>query len=210
MPGWACRTCTWVRSRTTGVRWPSLSGPTRRGRGSGRSFAGRCRRAPARRPRGLCRSLGGGARPVRAGTAAVSERRTVARVCAATRAIAADLARMAAETAGRTGRAASPRRLRQRAAGQHHLPKSGRGKAGAVYPVIAGLEFMADDRLGRPLGTFDRPRPERAEARASAGPSGNVRLSLAALERLAVALVPASPQTQAAFDRASAAGGWTG
>ena len=32
---------------------------------------------------------------------------------------------------------------------------------------LTGLQFSHDMRLGRPLGTFDRPRPKRAEARRS-------------------------------------------
>ena len=73
----------------------------------------------------------------------------------------------------------------------------------AVYTqLVTGLEFVADERLGRPLGTFDKPRPERAEARASGRSLRNVALSLAALRDLAKALNPDSPLTLAAFDRA--------
>ena len=68
--------------------------------------------------------------------------------------------------------------------------------------LVTGLEFVADERLGRPLGTFDKPRPERAEARASGRSLRNVTLSLAALRDLAKALNPDSPLTLAAFDRA--------
>ncbi len=73
----------------------------------------------------------------------------------------------------------------------------------AMFTQLAtGLEFLADQRLGRPLGTFDKPRPERAEARASARSLRNVTLSLTALRDLAATLHPASPLTLAAFDRA--------
>ncbi len=70
--------------------------------------------------------------------------------------------------------------------------------------LLGGLEFLADDRLGRPLGSFDKPFPMRAEARASGRSLRNVRLSLAALRAMAVALVGGIPQTLAAFDRADA------
>ena len=30
--------------------------------------------------------------------------------------------------------------------------------------ISTGLEFTSETRLGRPMGTFDRPRPNRAEA----------------------------------------------
>ncbi len=68
--------------------------------------------------------------------------------------------------------------------------------------LAAGLEYIADQRLGRPLGTFDKPRPERAEARASGRSVRHVILSLVALRDMAAALNPASPLTLAAFDRA--------
>jgi uncharacterized protein len=75
----------------------------------------------------------------------------------------------------------------------------------ALFTQLAtGLEFVADQRLGRPLGSFDKPRPERAEARASGRSLRNVVLSLTGLRDLAVRLDPDSPQTLAAFDRAIA------
>lgn len=124
------------------------------------------------------------------------------RVCEATRAVARDLARMAAETeAGWTGGFAEALETAGNAGNTAFLSPV-EARQALFTQLIAGLEFTADDRLGRPLGTFDRPRPERAEARASGRSVRNVRLSLASLERLAVALVPASPQTQAAFARA--------
>ena len=54
--------------------------------------------------------------------------------------------------------------------------------------LSAGLQFTSETRLGRPLGTFDRPRAKRAEARRSARSSKHVTLSLKALNELAVAL----------------------
>ena len=67
----------------------------------------------------------------------------------------------------------------------------------ALYPTEAdalrtlfgaaatGLEFNADARLGRPLGTPDRPRPERAEARLSERSLRNVAVSVQAIGDLA-------------------------
>lgn len=75
----------------------------------------------------------------------------------------------------------------------------------ALYTaLITGFEFVGDDRVGRPLGTFDKPRPERAEARASGRSLHNVTQSLAALQQFAKALVPDVPATDAAFARAFA------
>ena len=68
--------------------------------------------------------------------------------------------------------------------------------------VVTGLEFLEDQRLGRPLGTFDAPHPERAEAVASGRSMTNIRLSLAALRAMVVTLTPDVPLTMAAFDRA--------
>lgn len=71
--------------------------------------------------------------------------------------------------------------------------------------IITGLEFTADVRLGRPMGTFERPRPKRAESWRSARSQRNVVLSLQALHALAVALSDAPiPTTDAAFARAIA------
>ncbi|MFD2739159.1 imelysin family protein [Sulfitobacter aestuarii] len=69
--------------------------------------------------------------------------------------------------------------------------------------LVTGLEFNADQRLGRPMGSFERPRPKRAEAWRSARSLRNVTLSLAALRDLAAGLLDApTPATDAAFERA--------
>ncbi len=54
--------------------------------------------------------------------------------------------------------------------------------------VLTGLQFTADTRLGRPLGSFDRPRPKRAEARRSGRSARHVALSLGATRELALIL----------------------
>lgn len=46
--------------------------------------------------------------------------------------------------------------------------------------LSTGLEFASQTRLGRPMGTFDRPRPNRAEARRSGRSLRHVVPSLAA------------------------------
>jgi uncharacterized protein len=68
--------------------------------------------------------------------------------------------------------------------------------------VIAGLEFAQDQRLGRPLGSFDVPHPERAESIASGRSLRNLRLSLQGLRAMVETLTPDVPKTMAAFDRA--------
>jgi uncharacterized protein len=68
--------------------------------------------------------------------------------------------------------------------------------------LVTGIEFVKDARIGRPLGTFDAPRPERAEARASGRAGRNIVLSLTALRAYALALDPAAGRTADAFDLA--------
>ena len=74
----------------------------------------------------------------------------------------------------------------------------------ALYTALStGLEFLHDQRLGRPLGTFDRPRPRRAEARRSERSQRHIELSLAALRDLATSMVDGDlTDTRAAFAKA--------
>lgn len=59
----------------------------------------------------------------------------------------------------------------------------------AVYTqILSSLEFTADTRIGRPMGTFERPRPNRAEARLSGRSLRNVVLATEAAVDLADAL----------------------
>ncbi|MEM6941601.1 MAG: imelysin family protein [Pseudomonadota bacterium] len=77
----------------------------------------------------------------------------------------------------------------------------------ALYTALStGLEFLHDERLGRPLGTFDRPRPRRAEARRSARALRHISLSLAALEELATVMYDGDlTETKSAFAAAKEA-----
>lgn len=68
--------------------------------------------------------------------------------------------------------------------------------------LVTSLEFTDDFRLGRPLGSFTTPRPERAEALASGRPLRNILLSLQAQRAMVATLTPDAPLTFAAFDRA--------
>ncbi len=79
-----------------------------------------------------------------------------------------------------------------------------REAAQALYTALStGLEFTAEQRLGRPMGSFDAPRPQVAEARRSGRPLRNVILSLEALRDLARALADHPiPATEAAFAEA--------
>ena len=64
--------------------------------------------------------------------------------------------------------------------------------------LSTGLESTAQTRLGRPLGTFDRPRPNRAEARRSERSQRHVILSLEATRELAALI----SDQNAALDKA--------
>lgn len=123
--------------------------------------------------------------------------------CALVRAMAADLAGLGREvdtawredfaaTLSSAGAAGNSRFLSQREASQ------------ALYTALAtGLEFVADQRLGRPMGSFDTPKPQVAEARRSGRSLRNVVLSLEALRDFANVLSDApTPKADAAFDRA--------
>lgn len=121
--------------------------------------------------------------------------------CPLIQATAADLARIATELVAdwgpygdlllMAGNPGNPRYLTEAEATQ------------ALFTQLAtGLEFIADRRIGRPLGSFDKPRPDLAEARASARSLANITLSLQALRDLALTLDPDSPRTDAAFAHA--------
>ncbi|MEM6759142.1 MAG: imelysin family protein [Pseudomonadota bacterium] len=68
--------------------------------------------------------------------------------------------------------------------------------------LTTGLEFTENMRLGRPLGTFERPRPNRAEARRSERSLRNVVLSLEATQALAAQLSGGSAAVAADYERA--------
>ncbi|TNE37986.1 imelysin family protein [uncultured Roseovarius sp.] len=71
----------------------------------------------------------------------------------------------------------------------------------AIYTqILSSLDFTADQRLGIPMGTFDRPRPARAEARRSERSLRNAVLATKAAHGLATALADWNlPETDAAL-----------
>ena len=72
----------------------------------------------------------------------------------------------------------------------------------SLYTVLlAGMEYLADQRLGRPLGSFDDPRPLRAELRRSEQSLPMIQTQIASLRELSAQLGDA-PLTDAAFARA--------
>lgn len=87
-----------------------------------------------------------------------------------------------------------------RRAGQNDTYRSEEEALRQLFTALTtGLEFTADVRLGRPLGTFDRPRPKRAEARRSERSLLHVVLSLNSLRELAALMSETDPRLDAAF-----------
>lgn len=123
--------------------------------------------------------------------------------CTLARAISLDLSRMAGEIDSEWHESFAETLLTAGEPGNETY-LTGKEAAQALYTALAsGLEFVSDQRLGRPLGTFERPRPELAEARRAERPKRNVRLSLEALRDFARTLAPGPiPETETAFEGA--------
>jgi hypothetical protein len=114
--------------------------------------------------------------------------------CALVRTMTADLANtVQAIRAGWTGGHAEALRTAG-APGNAAYPAEADALRTLFGAAAGGLEFNAEARLGRPLGTLDRPRPERAEARLSGRSLRNVAVSVGAIGDLAAILAaPAGP-----------------
>lgn len=65
--------------------------------------------------------------------------------------------------------------------------------------LLLGLEFTSDTRLGRPMGSFDKPRPKWAEARRSGRSLRHVLLSLESTQELAAFLSNGDESLEQAF-----------
>ncbi|GGA17137.1 imelysin family protein [Neptunicoccus cionae] len=66
--------------------------------------------------------------------------------------------------------------------------------------ALTGFQFTKDTRIGRPLGTFDKPRPKRAEARRSGRSLRNVVLATDASLDLARQLGQGEDALQSRYD----------
>jgi hypothetical protein len=84
--------------------------------------------------------------------------------------------------------------------GRYHTETEAR--QAMLTALVTGIEANADARIGRPLGSFDQPRPERVESRLSGRGTRNIALSLAALRDLAARLYAQDSVTDAAFAKA--------
>lgn len=124
--------------------------------------------------------------------------------CPLIRATTADLARLADEVQGGWTSGFADQILTAGAQGNTRYLSKAEARQALFTVLVTGLAQLHDQRLGRPMGTFDRPTPERAEARASGRSLRNILLSLQALRALATSLTEPAPQTQAALGHAIA------
>ena len=121
--------------------------------------------------------------------------------CALTQAMTTDLARIAAETRDGwiMGYATTLRTAGEPGNDVFLTDKEG---AQALYTnLLAGLEYIQSQRLGRPLGSFEKPRPKRAEAWRSTRSLRNIIVSLESLQEMAEMLADGdASETMEAFE----------
>ncbi len=127
--------------------------------------------------------------------------------CALIRLTTADLARTTADiaTLWQQGFAASLTTAGQ--PGNTRFLSQAEARQALLTQLTTGLEHLADQRIARPMGSFDKPRPDLAEARASARSLRNITLSLHALRDLSATLSPDTTAPLAAIDTAIAKAG---
>jgi len=126
--------------------------------------------------------------------------------CALVRTLAADL-RIQAEALAQGWRAFAPALETPGAAGNVAYLDASEARAAIYTQIVTGLTRTTDTRLARPLGTFDRPRPTRAEswrtARSLANVLGSVRASYAMARLLAGQEIAASAAAMDQVERAA-------
>lgn len=104
--------------------------------------------------------------------------------CKLTQTITFDLARIAAQTSNDWVTYATT--LRNAGATGNEVFLTDKEGAQALYTnLLGGLEYISAQRLARPLGSFEKPRPQRAEARRSTRSLRNIIVSLNALQEMA-------------------------
>ncbi|MGC3937311.1 imelysin family protein [Roseobacter sp. EG26] len=123
--------------------------------------------------------------------------------CSFTRAIARHLAQTAADVSAEWRDEYGAVLVSAGAVGNAVFPSAEDAERAVYTSISTALEFLHDQRLGRPLGTFDRPRPNRAEARRSERSARHVLLNLRSLRAMtnAFADVPLE-RANTAFDAA--------
>ncbi|MFN6976648.1 MAG: imelysin family protein [Gemmobacter sp.] len=125
--------------------------------------------------------------------------------CALVRDLAADLAVQAADLQ-RGWDAYAPLLRNARGPGNDAYLDKNESLRALFTQVLAAVEVAARTRLGRPLGTVDRPRPARAEAWRTGRPLPDAHAALRGAVALAMALADAPlPQTEAALHQVESA-----
>lgn len=124
--------------------------------------------------------------------------------CPLIRATAADLARTADLIHTEWTEGFAQDMLRAGQAGNSEFLTPDEARQALFTQVVTGLTALAEQRLTRPMGSFDAPRPERAEARASGRSARNVLLALQAMRKTVQTLAPEATQTDAALGQAMA------
>lgn len=105
--------------------------------------------------------------------------------CALTQAITVDLHRIAAQTYdGWTSGYAETLRSAGHAGNDVFLTDK-EGIQALYTNMLGGLEYISNQRIARPLGTYEKPRPRRAEARRSMRSLRNIIVSLEAIHEMA-------------------------
>lgn len=126
--------------------------------------------------------------------------------CDLIRTVAADLSLQATELE-RVWSGSFARTLATAGAADNATFLSGDEAVRALYTqILASLEMTAESRLGRPMGTFERPRPKLAEAWRSGRSVRNVVMAAEAAQSLAHDLTESAlPGTDAALVQVHAA-----
>ncbi|MAY85838.1 MAG: signal peptidase [Pseudooceanicola sp.] len=129
------------------------------------------------------------------------------RACALVQTISADLARQAVAL-DTDWQAFAPKLRNPGGDGNAQFQDDSEAVRAVYTQITASLEFTADTRLGGPLGTFDRPRPRRAEAWRSHRSLPNVLNVARAAHAMAQALadhpLPGTDEALEAVERAGA------
>lgn len=126
--------------------------------------------------------------------------------CALVRTVAADLARQAAALETAWARDFAPTLTTAGAAGNATYLTPDEAVRALYTQILASLEWTAEARLGRPIGSIGRPHPRRAEAWRSRRSLRHVLLAVEAAQALAHHLAGgALPRTDAAVGHVRAA-----
>lgn len=120
--------------------------------------------------------------------------------CTLTKAISADLARIAAQTLAGWNNGYTEVLRNAGATGNDIFLTDKEGIQALYTNMLTGLEYIHVQRLGRPLGSFEKSFPRRAEARRSLRSLHNIIVSLQSLQEMAEMMADGeAPETTEIF-----------